>query len=191
MIDLAGAILLGQGNERLCYVHPADPAQVIKVQRPGGRTRGQNRIEHAYLTALVRRGAPFEHIPRLHGWVATSAGEGLACERIVNADGTAPLALAAAVGGGQLSRAQADGLLAGLLDHLLRHWIVFADVGGGNVVCQRTATGPRLMIIDGLGARHPGAKLWLHGHLPWLARAKVRKQWPKLLANLWTPSRPA
>ena len=189
MIDLTGTILVGQGNERSCFVHPHDPGLVIKVPRPGQRSRQQNRIDHFYLTELVRRGASFHHIPRTHGIVATSLGDGLVCERIADSDGASSPPLALAVRRGLLTRERADELLHDLFADLLRDWIVFADVGGNNLVYQRRLEADdRLVIIDGLGARHPGLKLWLQNKIPFLARRKLRKQWPKLLANIWGKS---
>lgn len=186
MIDLSAALVLGEGNERRCFVHPQDPGLVIKVVRAGRRGRSQNDIERVYLGGLQRRNASFAHIPRFHGMCQTSAGEGLVCERIADPDGASSLRLDLAVAQGSLTRVAAGTMLDDLLAHLVEQWVVFADVGGGNVVCQCRADGSRrLVVIDGLGARHPGFKLWLHGTVPWIARAKTRKQWPKLLANIW------
>src|SRR5215510_1233081 len=111
MIDLTGAVLVGQGNERSCFVHPNDPGLVIKIPRQGQRCRGQNQIDWFYLSELVRRGASFDHIPRPHGLVATSLGEGLVCERIAEPTGISSPALAVAVRLGTLDREHAEKLL--------------------------------------------------------------------------------
>ena len=94
-----------------------------------------------------------------------------------------------AVRQGLLTCERADEMLDDLFAHLLNDWIVFADVGGNNLVYQRRLEADdRLVIIDGLGARHPGLKLWLQNKIPFLARRKLRKQWLKLLANIWGKS---
>jgi len=187
MIDLTQAVVLGEGNERRCVVHPHDDTLVIKVPRRDRTGRQQNVIEHQYLSSLQRRRASFAHVPLYHGRCETSCGEGIICERISDGDGGSSTRVDVAVQRGVLTRERALAMLDTLLAHLLQHWIVFADVGGGNVVCQQKTDGDlRLVIIDGLGARHPGFKLWAQSTLPWLARAKTRKQWPKLLANIWT-----
>jgi hypothetical protein len=187
MIDLTHAVVLGEGNERRCVVHPGNPGLVIKVSRPDRSGRQQNVIEHQYLSSLQRRQASFAHVPIYHGVCATTSGEGLVCERIADGDGNSSTRVDVAVQRGLLTREIANSMLDALLDHLLQQWIVFADVGGGNVVCQQQANGAlRLVIIDGLGARHPGFKLWIQSTLPWIARAKTRKQWPKLLSNIWS-----
>ena len=187
MIDLTGAILVGQGNERSCFVHPYDSCLVIKVPRQAQRSRQQNRIDLFYLDGLVRRGVPFNHIPRLHGMVVTSLGEGLVCERIAEPDGSNSPPLALAVRRGLLTRERADGLLDELLVELLRYWVVIVDVAGNHVLFQQLANGHRrLVIIDGLGARWLGWRLWIQSKIPSMARRKLRKQWPKLLFNIWS-----
>jgi len=188
MIDLTGAILIGQGNERRCFLHPHDPGLVIKVPSLGQRSRRQNRIDLIYLSGLARRRVPFHHIPRLHGMVATSLGEGLVCERISEPDGRNSPALALAVRQGLLPRERADELLDELFAEMLRYWIVIVDVAGNHLVFQQLPNGHRrLVIIDGLGARWLGWRLWIQSKIPFMARRKLHKQWPKLLANIWHP----
>ena len=184
MIDLSAARLLGTGHERACYVHPDDHRLVIKVTRPGVRSRQQNRIDHFYLAALARRGVPATHVPREHGFVVTSLGEGLMMDRISNHDGSDALPMSGCVEHGQISRREARALLAHLYAHLLAHGVAMVDVGLGNIVCRRDERGWSAVVIDGLGARHLGWKLRLRARWPCLARAKLRKQWTLLEAKL-------
>lgn len=184
MIDLRHARLIGSGHERHCFLHPDDAARVIKVVKPGARVRGQNQIEWTYSRALAARGASFTHIPHVFGMAPTTLGDGLLCERIAEPDGSASPALHDLVAQGRLSIEESQRLLDGLLADLLRDAIVFVDVGSGNVLCQSRPDGTRrLVIVDGLGARHPGFKLWLRSRFPALARAKMRRQWPLFLRN--------
>lgn len=185
VIDLTGATWVGQGNGRDCYVHPQDPGLVVKVPRQDRVSRRQNRLELLYLSSLLRRGVPFDHIPRLHGVAATTLGEGLVCERIADPDGQPCLWLMEAVRQGVVPWKRAQELLADLRAYLLRHWIAFADTGSGNLVWQRRPDGSgRLVILDGLGARHPNIWLQLHMRFPSAARRKTRKKWPRLLERL-------
>lgn len=189
MIDLTHATILGTGNERTCYVHPENPSQVIKVTRPDGAGHGQNVLEHAYLSSLQRRHASFAHIPLYYGRCETTLGEGIMCERIIDADGKNSQQLDVVLREDRITRADATKLLDALFEHLIKEWIVFADAGGNNLFLQQLANGEnRLVIIDGLGARHPGIRFWLQTHVRWLARRKNRKQWPRLLFNIWNES---
>ncbi len=182
MIDLADAVLIGQGNGRACYRHPQDPGLVIKVPRAGGDHRDQNRQEALYLASLLRRGVPFDHLPRYHGQVATSLGEGLVCEAITDAGGAPSASFPAALRAGRVPDAAAA--LATLYAYLLRHGIALGDTGAGNLLWQERASGARLVLIDGIGSRRLGVKALLRRHLPFLARWALPHQWPRLRANL-------
>jgi hypothetical protein len=177
VIDLGAARLLGTGHERACYVHPCDERLVIKVNRPAVRSRRQNHIDHFYLAALQLRGVPDTHLPRQHGFVSTTLGEGLVVDRIVNCDGSDAITMPQGLSHGQISRREARNMLAELYEHLLTHGVVMVDVGLANVVCRRVASGWAAVVIDGLGARHLGWKLRLRARWPFLARIKLRRQW--------------
>ena len=184
MVELDETLRLGEGNERICYQHPSQPGLVIKVTKSQPQSRSQNQIEALYLDELARRGVPFDHIPRLHGWVNTPQGNGLMFERIANSDGTPLITLHAALERGLLSPTEVKRLLDELYEYLHRHAIIFADVGINNLVCQRRPQGWHLVIIDGLGARRLGWKFNLYRKLPALSRAKLRRQWAILLGKL-------
>ena len=184
MVELDETLKLGEGNERICYQHPTQPGLVIKVTKSLMQTRDQNQIEALYLDELARREVPFDHIPRLYGWVNTPQGNGLMFEQIANNDGTPLETLQACLEQGLLSPTEAKRLLEGLYEYLHRHAIIFADVGINNLVCQRRPHGWHLVIIDGLGARRLGWKFNLYRKLPSLSRAKLRRQWAILLGKL-------
>ncbi len=184
-INLDGATIIGSGNGRKCYVHPRDPSLVVKVPSSAGVPRRQNELELLYLTSLMRRGVPFNYIPRVYGLADTTRGKGLICERISNPDGRQCVTLMEAVRTGLLDQARTETLLEELRQYLLRYWIVFVDSGDGNLVWQeRQHESGRLVIIDGLGGRHPNLRLWLRTHVPWIARWKMRKKWRRLLVKV-------
>lgn len=181
MIDLTQAAVLGRGHERTCYLHPQDAGKVLKVARGGVRCREQNRIDSAYHAALDRRGVPGEHRARCHGLVATNLGPGLICDHIVDDGGNTARPLDVLLAEGAVGRTEAAALLQDLYVWLDRHGVVLADVGLGNLLCPRRGGSWSLVVVDGLGARHPGCKLWLRSRFPALARRKLRKQWPLVL----------
>ncbi len=184
MIDLAQATLLASGNGRDCFIHPRDPGLVLKVPRTTGDDRRQNDAERLYFSDLVRRGVPFHHLPRFHGEIETDRGAGLVYERLVDADGGQPVRLADGVRIGLVTYDEALRLLGVLRAYLLGYSIALADGGCHNLLLVHRDGGWRVMAIDGIGARRYGLRLWLYRHLPWMARYKTRRQWPKVLANL-------
>lgn len=177
MIDLTHARLIGSGHERMCYLHPQDPRRVIKVVRPGKTSRGQNRIDHLYLASLERRGVPALHVPRQYGLVETSLGEGLVLDCVTTADGAVAPTFAVLVRSQAMSAVEARRMLDELYQHLLAHSVAMVDIGLGNLACRQLDGRWQAVVIDGLGARHPGLRLWLRTRFLGLARRKLRAQW--------------
>lgn len=88
MIVLTKSLLLGEGNERACYLHPEIQGKCIKVNKPFfiGKPE-QSLIEYDYYQSLKNRGVEFEFIPQCYGFVETNMGEGLVFERIETVKG--------------------------------------------------------------------------------------------------------
>lgn len=179
VIDLSGAEIVGRGNARTCYRHPHDRSRVIKVPRPETSGREQNRIDHYYLAHLEARGVPTTHVPRQHGFVATSLGDGLVLDCITNPDGSVARTMTALLRSGTITREEADVMLDEVFHHLLEHGVVLVDVGRGNLACRLQDGRWRAVVIDGLGGRRFDLRLKLRARVPWLARRKLRAQWPK------------
>jgi thymidylate kinase len=184
-IDLTEATVLGRGNERTCYADPEHIDRCIKTKNMGKGERDQNRLEQYYLTSLLRRQVPFDYIPRYYGQTETTNGSGLIFERIVDKEGNPGPSLGNALLHGTIDCDKVQQLLHELYDYLRRYAVVFADISLNNILVGTTPTGEEgLYIIDGLGARRYGLKLWLQTNLKWVARNKLDKQWPILLQRL-------
>jgi len=175
MLELEDRLRLGAGNERECYIHPHDAARCIKVNRPGVVHREQNRIERYYFRHLERRGLTGRYLPRFYGEASTTLGPGLVFERIVDHDGQASVPLAHALDQGAISRAEARRLVDELFDFLLEEGVCLGDVNRDQVLVRDAGSQWRPVIIDGLGTRRHGLKLWLVTRLKWLSRRKTLK----------------
>lgn len=175
---LSDAIIIGSGHERLCLQHPTDVTRCIKVSRLREGGRQQNRIDASYFSSLSRRGVPFDHLPHCHGWVSTVHGRGLMFDRITGPTGGTALTLDRALRDGHVDCTATAKLLDELYAYLDANALVFSDASLSNLVVGQTPEGAlRLYVIDGLGARQYGLKLWLHERVLWLARRKLHKQW--------------
>jgi hypothetical protein len=183
-LKLEDSLLIGKGNERLCYIHPEDDTKVIKVAYKEGKIRDQNRLEYIYNQHLEKRGVNFAHLSKCYGWVNVGQKEGLVFERVLNFDNTPALTLSKAIEEKRISIEYAQELLEELRQYLEENVILFIDVALDNIMCQKQADGScRLIIIDGLGARRPGLKFWLYRHIRLYAKYKVKSQWQKVLVN--------
>jgi hypothetical protein len=98
MLKLSDQDWFARGGNRLCYVHPDDPAQCLKVARhladatyAPSRRRGEAFDENAREAAAFQRFRPplTEAIlaPRYHGMLATDLGPALACSLFRDDDG--------------------------------------------------------------------------------------------------------
>ncbi|WP_458525172.1 YrbL family protein [Onishia taeanensis] len=184
MLKLKRHHLLGAGNERECFIHPEDPARCIKVNREGVVHRSQNRIEYYYMMSLAKRHVPFRHLPKPYGWVQTSQGPGLMFERVLNEGGTQATSLADALEQRRVSQEEAERMLDQLFEYLMEHSICLGDVNRDQVLVKETKQGRFLVLIDGLGTRRFGIKLYLVTYFKWLARRKTSRNWHALKSKL-------
>lgn len=183
-LKLNDSLLLGKGNERLCYVHPDDPSKIIKVPYRNRNARSQNRLEALYYAYLEKKGASFAHITRCYGSVDVEGEKGLIFDRVINSDGSRSMTFNDIVRQKIITPEQAEELLDDLKGYLVANNILFVDVSLDNIMCRREEDGSyRLVIVDGLGGRRPGFKFWLYRHFPSYAAYKVKRQWPKVMRN--------
>ncbi|WP_165312554.1 YrbL family protein [Vibrio ziniensis] len=182
-IQIDEKLKIGQGNERMCVIHPEDAAKCIKVNIPGVIHRSQNKIENYYLSSLKRRSVPFTHIAKFYGTVETDQGQGLVFKRIVDFDGTPSIRFDKAIEQQIICSQQAKSLLDELNQYLLEHAIYIGDCNKDQILLQRTESGYLLKVIDGLGSRNYGWKLMLLSNIKWYARKKIKAKWPRILQN--------
>lgn len=177
-------VLLGKGNERLCYLHPDDPTKIIKVAYKEENARNQNMIEELYHAHMQEKGVSDEHLTHCYGTVDVEGKKGLVFDRVVNSDGSSSLTFADAVKKRVLSPDDALKLLEDLQGYLVVNNILFVDVSLDNIMCQEQEDGTFwLRIVDGLGARRPGFKFLLYRHFPRYTAYKVKSQWKKVMHN--------
>lgn len=183
-VKLNDSLLLGKGNERLCYLHPDDPTKIIKIAHKHQNGRNQNKLEEIYARYLEKKGVSFDHITRCYGSVDVDGEKGVVFERVVNSDGSASRTFTDMVKQHRISLEEAQALLDDLRNYLVDNTILFVDVSLDNIMCREEEDGSySLIIVDGLGARRPGFKFWLYRHVPLYAAYKVKTQWAKVANN--------
>jgi hypothetical protein len=159
------------GDSRLCFVDPLDPAWCIKILRPD-RTPAHKRREQSWLKRLkplqrfddnlqdirvYRRlersigQAAYRLVPRIDGMVPTNLGPGLRSELIKDDDGKISLTLQA-----YLARSGLDDNLQAALADFKRDWQALGMPSRRlllhNIVVQQRAGRPdRLIVVDSLG----------------------------------------
>jgi len=184
MIELKDELLLGDGGERLVFIHPNDSSKVIKVLQPElKRHNFQNELEFKYYNFLQRKNIDFSHITKYYGYVDTNFGKGLVFERVVDFDNTNSETLRYYLKKQLLSVEQEKSLLQELKKYLEDNEILFIDCSTQNVFCKKIAQDKYTLIIyDGLGARRDSIKLALYMRSRLYTRYKIKKQW-KIFVN--------
>ncbi len=182
MLKLQEQACIGKGAERKCYVHPEYDDRVIKIEYIEKKDRDQNRLDVLYYAHIAKKDISFSHIAKYHNKADTNYGKGLVFEYIKDYNKQPSCTLENIIKKEVLSKKTVDTLLTELQHYLEKNCIVFGDVVLSNILCQQTAAHKwKLVIIDGLGARRIGWKLWLQMHSKWYTSIRIKKQWRKLL----------
>ncbi len=165
-VDLVKATCIGHGWKRICFIHPNDPSRCIKVGY-WGRIKGWGwrdrlfnmRLDRGAGAVLNRRELQAygrigtvlaDYVPRYHGPIATTLGDGLECDLVRDATGgpakqLRPWLANATAEEAAILRAQFDPLF----DLLHRHEIWLFDLNTSNFVVQKSEDGtPRMWLID-------------------------------------------
>jgi hypothetical protein len=141
---------IGVGVERVCYVHPYDSNNIIKISR---KKTLQTTREIKYYTKLIKRkNVSFDHLPNFYGTVKTNLGDGFVVELIRDYDGEISKSLNWQLKNGLPLTALPD-YLDELKNYFLNNLIIFNyDMRANNLLFQKTSeNNARLVLIDGLG----------------------------------------
>lgn len=185
MLNLEKSRLLGEGNERQCFSFPNKDNLCIKINKKNIVHRNQNTLELTYLRSLLKRKVPFTYIAKLYGSVETNRGKGLVYERVQNFDGTPSVTITDAIKNNIISKTTLDNLLKDVFNYLIDNWISLGDINEDQMLLKIDENSNyKLIIIDGLGTRRSGIKLFLVMISPFLARRKTKKGWNKLLNKI-------
>jgi hypothetical protein len=183
MIEIDTHALIGKGLHRECYVHPDDPTLCIKVVVSG--TIDENRREAAYYALLARRDVSWDMLPKFHGLVQTSLGEGAVFDLIRDHDGRVSHTLAHYLASERLLAQYGPALksaLAELSAYLERNRIITMTLKPKNILFQQRAPGEgKLVIVDNIGNSD---FIPLANHSRWLAQRKIRRKWRRFVRSM-------
>lgn len=181
-INLSDDMLITRGYKRLCYQFPNNPEKIIKIDRKENKKANDNLIESIYYEYLKKKNVDFSHIAKCYGWIETSKGRGLVFEKITDFDGLASLTLENIIINKILTKLEIDDLIKELKEYLEKNQILFADIGLGNILCQKTGKGNyKLVIIDGLGSAKYDFRFKLRMSFYFYNRYKIIAQWKRFM----------
>lgn len=173
---------IAQGRERTCFLHPEDPAKIIKVSI--GTETTQSTREIKFFEDLEKFGlSNYRHLPRYHGTIETNLGHGLVVDLICDHDGSISKSLEWHIDNG-ISIAEAEKYLEELRRYLLDNLIIFNhDLCCANLLLQKiSADSAHLVIIDGLG--DVVSIPWLN-RFPSHVRSKISRRWARFMDRFY------
>ena len=185
MIELDKEFLLGEGGERLVYIHPNDNNKVIKILKKGLKKHNfQNELEFKYYNFLTKKNRDFSNITKCFGYVDTNLGKGLVFERVIDYDGKDSKYFKYYLKKHFFSEDQEKNLLNELKIFLVNNQILFIDCNTQNIFCKKLSEDKyKLIIYDGLGARRDSIKLSLYMKSKLYTKYKIKKQWKLFIKN--------
>lgn len=183
MTDYTNWPLIGQGEERSCYLNPDDPTRMVKFSPI--RQSTQTRREIRYFSALIKKGIPFDFIPRYYGEIHEKDRLGIEQEFIADEPGSSR---AAPTVSDYVSRSLTAEEIAEfkkayleLKNYLLCWNVIPANLALPNIVVSKTSSGIRLVMVDGVG----GTELIpLANWFRFLGKRKIERKWVKLTKRL-------
>ena len=185
-IFLSDDLAIQNGNERICFRHPSDDALCIKVTKKGRVHRLQNKVEKFYYELLMQKNTPFDYIARYYGPVNTNYGIGLVFEKVCNDDLTLSKSLSESISLGLINRSEAKEILNNVYQYLYQNGIYLGDLNQDQILLAQKSGVYVPKIIDGLGTRRYGFKLLVLTRFKFIARRKLKKNWPVLINKIFT-----
>lgn len=172
MLQLAHVTPLATGHIREVYQHPSETDCLVKVirtdsirerwdQAPWYRRRARTgpyrdfvREFKEYVASIYSGPYASTPLPRIVGLEQTDLGLGQVVEKVRGKDGALAPTLDAWIRRDGFSPA-VEAALRELLERLLQHNVIAADLHAWNVVHGRDSRGgPRLLLIDGFGEKN-------------------------------------
>ena len=180
-IILTQNLFIAQGSHKQCYFHPQDNSRCIKVAyNPAGEKDLHREVR--YLTHILKtRASQSGILPRYHGSVQTSKGQGFVFDVIYDFDGRISTSLSRLLNDPAFLDLHYHGLkygLIGLRETLFKYNIISMAIYPENILCQKINPYDfKLMFINDMGS---GAFIPLEYYWGPAAQAKIKRRWNRL-----------
>ncbi len=183
LLTLNDSYLIARGWHRQCYQHPDHEDRCIKIVVNGDDT--ETKREQAYYRLLEKRLQDWRSVPRFHGNVDTTLGQGAVFDLVRDYDGKISKTLADYIEREREFNQYAPVLMTAmfnLIDYQLKHNVLTMSLKPKNLLFQVLANGDGVMhIIDNLG-NSDWIPLCTYSHF--FGQQKIRRKWKKFLTML-------
>ncbi len=172
---------IGEGCDRMVYLHPLDSNKVIKLTKPNGNDRQSNREIKCYNQLTKRKLTNWKHLPKYYGEVSTDKGKGFVVECVRDYDG-------------ELSKNLDFYISRDGLSVYIEKWndfksyfinekiIVTDDITPENILVKKVTEDELVfMLIDALGDR---VFINFLNHVSYLTKQKIKRRFVRSEAKL-------
>ncbi len=181
MLILEEKHIIGQGKDRICYIHPDDSDKCVKIIKVN-RSHKQSIREHSYYKFMERKNKDMRFLSKFYGKVNTNLGFGLVFELCRDSD----IKISNSIGYYFENNLYEESLsiidnLKKLRKNLTKNTIVFTDFNSNNIL-YKTET-KTIMVIDGIG-NYDFIKI--SDYFERLAKNKINRRFDRFEKKLFT-----
>lgn len=177
--------LIGKGAHRLCYKHPENKSQCIKIVVRGHDCALEIEREKTYYRHLQKRGVSWDMIPRYYGDIETSLGPGSVFDLIFDEDFSVSKSLEYYLSSEGRTEQYYESLshsLFALKNYLMQNRIITMNIKPYNILCQKRTSGiARLFVIDNI---YNSEFIPVSTYLGFFARRKISRKWQRFENSL-------
>jgi hypothetical protein len=178
IIQLSDDLIIGKGRDRICYEHPTIKDQCIKISID---THKQSLREIKYFSFLKNRNANLSNVSDFLGRIKTNLGEGFCFELIRDSSGEISPTVRQALEKKMITLEEIQLDLEHLKEYLIINSVCVRDISPSNISYQKTESGTKLVIIDGVSNSNFNP---LTIRLKSLTTKAILKSWISLIRKL-------
>ena len=185
MLILKKDFIIGEGNHRICYLHPEDNSKCVKITKDKVRSHKQSRRESEYYEYISSFKKNTDNISSYFGKVDTNLGEGLVFELFRDYDCKVSKTIDYYLKNDLYKESKLIiKSLDDLYNYLINNMIMFVDLKPVNVLFKIESTDFKLMIIDGIG--HGNDRfIRISDYFDSIALKKIQSQFKIFISKLY------
>ncbi len=174
MLILEEKYIIGQGKDRICYMHPDDSSKCVKIIKVN-HSHKQSLREHSYYKFMKRKNKDMRFLSKFYGKVNTNLGFGLVFELCRDSD----IKISNSIGYYFEKNLHKESLsiidnLKKLREHLINNTIIFTDFTSNNILYKTKSK--TIMVIDGIGNYE---FIKISNYVERLAKNKINRKFDK------------
>lgn len=182
MLRLKNAIKIGEGMERVCYLHPGNQEKVVKIPKNGTGGSKQNLFEYKTHTYLEKHHGQLDCISRCFGFSDTDLGPGLVCQCIRDYNGEiSRTLLETLVNPTEDSPGEIKKIVGDFCNRIVEDNIQLFDLNPKNIVVRIEQPGQYRAVSIDLKGRYANKEfIPLSTYIPILSRKKLQRRADRL-----------